>query len=150
MIDHDIMRLDISVHDALAVAEVQGLQQLKDVEANIVVGKPRVEGAEVGVVDIFKDQTRRFALTVPDHIQQGHHVGAACQVLQDLDLSLDLLLLDRLEDLDDTFLVVDDVDTFEDFRVLSTACGQTVSMRGPRPIIERMEMTALPILRTTS
>ena len=120
MIDHDVMGLDISVHDSLAVAKVQGLQQLEDVEANIVVGKPRVEGAEVGVVDIFKDQTRRFALTVPDHIQQSDHVGTACQVLQDFDFSLDLLLLDRLEDLDDTFLVVDDVDAFEDFRVLST------------------------------
>jgi hypothetical protein len=35
--------------------------------------------------------------------------------LQDLDLSLYLLLLDRLENLDDTFLVVNDVDAFEDF-----------------------------------
>jgi hypothetical protein len=28
MVDHNVMRLDISVHDALAVAEVQRLEKL--------------------------------------------------------------------------------------------------------------------------
>jgi hypothetical protein len=34
-------------------------------------------------------------------------------------ISLDLLLLDRLEDLDNAFLVVDDIDALENLRVLS-------------------------------
>lgn len=58
-------------------------------------------------------------LGISDHVEQRNDVGAACQVLQDLDLSLNLLLLDGLEDLDDAFLVIDDVDAFKNFRVLA-------------------------------
>jgi len=60
-------------------------------------------------------------LAIAHNIEQTNNVGSSTQVLQDLDLTLDLLLLDRLEDLDDAFLVVDDVDTLEDLRVLSAA-----------------------------
>ena len=41
--------------------------------------------------------------------------------MQDLDLTLYLLLLDGFEDFDDAFLIVDDVDALKDFRVLSAA-----------------------------
>jgi hypothetical protein len=58
-------------------------------------------------------------LVVAHHIQQRDDVGPAGQILQDLDLALYLLLLDGLQDLDDAFLVVDDVDALEDLRVLS-------------------------------
>lgn len=60
-------------------------------------------------------------LGVPNDIQQRNNVGPAGQVLQDLDLPLDLLLLDGLEDLDNTLLVVDDVDAFEHLGVFTTA-----------------------------
>jgi hypothetical protein len=52
-------------------------------------------------------------LTIPNDIQQRNNVGTTGQVLQNLDLSLDLLFLHRLEHLDNAFLVVDNVDTFE-------------------------------------
>lgn len=60
-------------------------------------------------------------LRVADDVQQRHNVGTSCQILEDLDLSLDLLLLDRLEDLDDALLVVDDVDTLENLAIFSAA-----------------------------
>lgn len=60
-------------------------------------------------------------LRVSDDIQQRNNVGATGEVLEDLDFSLDLLLLHGLQNLDDAFLVVDNIDPFEDFRVLSTA-----------------------------
>jgi hypothetical protein len=60
-------------------------------------------------------------LAIAHNIKQTNNVGASTQVLENLDLTLDLLLLDRLEDLDDAFLVVDDVDALKDFRVLSAA-----------------------------
>lgn len=41
--------------------------------------------------------------------------------MENLDLSLDLLLLDGLEHLDDTFLVVDDVDALKYLGILSPA-----------------------------
>lgn len=61
-------------------------------------------------------------LTIPDNVEQGDDVGAAGQILQNLDLSLDLLLLHRLQDLDNAFLVVNNVDALENLRVLSAAC----------------------------
>lgn len=60
-------------------------------------------------------------LRVSNDIKQGDDVGATGQVLKNLDLSLDLLLLDRLQDLDDAFLVVHNVDAFEHFGILSAA-----------------------------
>lgn len=122
MINHDVVGLDIPVHDAFAVAEIQSLQKLIHVKAHIVVGEPRVQGPEVSVVDVFENQTRCLALTVTNHIQQGYHVRTTRQILEDFDLTLDLLLLDRFEDLDDTLLVVDNIDALEHFGVLSPAC----------------------------
>lgn len=91
VVNHDIVRLDISVHDALAVTEVERLEQLVDIEANIVVGEARVECPEIGVVDSLKDQTRGFALIIADHIQQCDDIRSTGKVLENLDLSFDLL-----------------------------------------------------------
>lgn len=120
MVNHDVVRLHVAVHDALAVAEVQRLQQLVDVEANIVIGEPRIECAEIGIIHGFEDQTRGLALVVANNIQQRDDIRTSGEVLKDLDLSLDLLLLDGLENLYDTLLIIDDVDAFEHLGVLSS------------------------------
>ena len=59
-------------------------------------------------------------LTVSDHIQERDNVWSTTQVLQDLNLTLDLLLLDRLQNLDDAFLVVDNIDALEYLGVFSS------------------------------
>jgi hypothetical protein len=56
MIDHNVMRLDISVHDAFTVAVVQRLEKLVYVVPHVVVLKLGVQAPKVGVVDILKDQ----------------------------------------------------------------------------------------------
>ena len=78
-----------------------------------------VELLEVGVVDVFEDERGRPAHRVLDDSLQRDDVGSTAQVLQDLDLALDLLLLDRLQRLDYAFLVVGHVDGFEDLAVLA-------------------------------
>lgn len=71
MINHNVMWFDISVHDPLAMTEVECLrilaihhgykpqvpylQQLVDVVSDIVVDEFGVEGAEIGIVDILED-----------------------------------------------------------------------------------------------
>ena len=75
----------------------------------------------VDVVDVLEDQARGSAVGVPDDVEELDDVWAAAQVLQDLDFSLDLLLLHGLQDLDDTPLLVVDVDALEHLTVLATA-----------------------------
>ena len=62
MIDHNVMRFYVSVHDALAVAVVERLEEFVDVVAHIDVVELGVEAPEVGVVDVLKDQRRGLTL----------------------------------------------------------------------------------------
>lgn len=62
MIDHNVMRLHVSVHDSFAVAEVQSLEQLKDVVTNIDVVELGVQASEIGVVDMLEDERRGLTL----------------------------------------------------------------------------------------
>lgn len=89
-------------------------------------------------------------MAIPNNIQQSNNVWATRQILQDLDLSLDLLLLYGLEHLDDAFLIVDNVDPLKNLRVFATTC-----------IVPGRRLTSwahwvadslrdVPILRTTS
>lgn len=56
-------------------------------------------------------------LRIPNDIQQADHIRSPCEVLQNLDLSLDLLLLDGFQDFDDALLVGREVNALEDLRV---------------------------------
>ena len=127
VVDHHVVRLHVAVHDAFGVAEVEGFEELVDVEADVEVVEFGVEGAEVGVVDVFEDEGGGFALAVADDVEQGDDVGPAAEVLEDLDLALDLLLFDGFEDFDDAFLVVDYVDAFKDFAVFPSSWIHSLS-----------------------
>ena len=158
MINHDVVRLHIPVHDPLAMAEVQSLKQLEDVVPDVEILELGIQAAEICVVDIFENQRRSLALVernqgvsqyilpgkemsnryqrigqeivfvetdlvVPHDIKQSYNVGSTRKVLQDLDLSFYLLLLHRLENLDDAFLIIDDIYALEYFGVLSASCN---------------------------
>lgn len=62
MIDHNVMRFDVSVHDSLAVAVVKSLEEFEDVVSHIDVVEFGVQASEVGVVHVLKDQGRGLAL----------------------------------------------------------------------------------------
>jgi hypothetical protein len=46
------------------VAEIEGLQELEDVESNINIVELGVQASEIGVVDMLKDERRCLALCV--------------------------------------------------------------------------------------
>lgn len=68
-----------------------------------------------------KKNEELFYLRITDNIKQGDDIGTACEVLEDLDLSLDLLFLDRLQHLDAALFIVDSVESLKDLRVLATS-----------------------------
>lgn len=54
VVDHNIVGLDIAMHDALAVAKVEGLEKLEDIVTDIKIVEFGVEAAEVCVVDVLE------------------------------------------------------------------------------------------------
>lgn len=74
----------------LVVGVCTNLEQLEDVIPYVVVAQRCVQHLEIGVVDILKDEGGRLGLWVPYDVEELDDVGAAVQVLQDLDLPLDL------------------------------------------------------------
>ena len=50
MIDHDVVWLDIPVHDPLGMTKVEGFEELEHVESDVKVGEFGIEGFEVGVL----------------------------------------------------------------------------------------------------
>lgn len=89
-----------------------------------------VETNRRGLWDIRHDGPNRIMVTkhppntyliISDDIEERNDVRTTRKVLKDLDFSLNLLLLDRLQNLDHAFLIVDDVDTLKNFRVLAAA-----------------------------
>lgn len=77
MIDHDVMWLHVPMHDSFAMAEVQSFEQLVNVVADIIINESRVQSPEVGIVDIFENETRCFALTIANDVQQRNNIGSS-------------------------------------------------------------------------
>jgi len=58
------MWLHISMHDSLRMTEVQSLEELQHIISDIAISKSGIEQFEVGVVDIFEDETRSLRYDV--------------------------------------------------------------------------------------
>lgn len=54
-------------------------------------------------------------LIVFNNIEQSNDVGFISKVLQNFDFMFDFFFFDWFQNFDDVFLIVDDVDVFEDF-----------------------------------
>ena len=67
MVDHDVVRLDVPVHDAHAVAVIESLQMLIQVVPDVIVRQGLIQLLEVRVVNMLKDKRRSSAHRVLDH-----------------------------------------------------------------------------------
>ena len=151
MINHDVVRLHVTVHDALRVAVVESFQDLEHVVANVEIVEALIEFAEVSITRVNKlsDNGRSLGQGVSDNVNKLDNVDSVLQGLQDLDLTSDLVLLDceqvttirgretrkmagngdeiweerltRLEDFNDDTLVGLRIDALVYFRVLASA-----------------------------
>lgn len=105
LVEDNVMGLDIAVHDTVTVGVLEGLEDLEDVEADICGKESGEERLEVLVVDVLEDEGGDFGVRVAADVKKGDDIGTAAQALENLDLALDLLLLDRLQNLDNTLLI---------------------------------------------
>lgn len=134
-IDHDILRFHISVDDPHRMRVVQGNEELREVVLDIGHGELVVQDSEVNVVDAFEYQCWDLQVLVPDNVQETHHVGATCEILQDLHLSVDFLHLHRFQDLDYTRLVVDHIHAFKHLGVFAPSdLGDNLIVLGVAPL----------------
>lgn len=65
-------------------------------------------------IHIFRNNGRRLRLAVSNNVQQSHYIGSTSQILQYFYFSLDLLLFNGLQDLDNTLGVGGEMDGFKD------------------------------------
>ena len=77
MIDHDIVGLHITVHDAFWVAIVEGFEDFEHVVPNVVVSEALVQLAEVSVAGVnkFSDNRGSFSQGVSHHIYELHDIN---------------------------------------------------------------------------
>jgi hypothetical protein len=90
VINDDVMGLDIPVHDAIGVAVVQGDADLVDVESDVKVRQGWIQKFEIRVGNVFEHEARCLAVWVTHDIKQADDVGAAAEVLKDLNLTAKL------------------------------------------------------------
>ncbi len=96
VIDHNVVRLHISVHDAFRVAVVESLEDFEHVVANVKIVETLVKLAEISVACVHElsDNGRRLGQGISDNIDHVDNVSSMLECLQDFDLSSDLVLLD--------------------------------------------------------
>lgn len=96
VVNHDVMRLDIAVHDSLRMAVIKGLQDFEHVITNIKVVEALVKFAEVSITGInkFSDDCRCLRQWIAYYIKHVNNVDATLESLQNFDLTSDLVLLD--------------------------------------------------------
>ena len=81
VVDHYVVRLDVSVDNSLAVAVIEGFQDFVHVKADIEVRQSWEELFEVDVINIFEDEAGSLALSVSHDVDQFYNIDAALQVL---------------------------------------------------------------------
>mmetsp|Transcript_14032 Transcript_14032/g.21715 ORF Transcript_14032/g.21715 Transcript_14032/m.21715 type:complete len:307 (+) Transcript_14032:338-1258(+) len=121
MINHDIVRLDIPMHHPIRMTIIQRLEQLKYIIPNIIIRQGRIQYLEIGIIHMLKNQRGGLGLWIPYHIQQLDNVGPPTHILKYFDFTFNLFFFDGLENFNDAFGVVADVDSLEYLGVFAPA-----------------------------
>ena len=123
MIYHNVMRLDISMHDTFRVAIVKSFQNFIDIKSNVIISERLVKSSEINItsVNILHDQSRGFCHWISNYINQVDDVNTASESLQNFDFSSDFSFLDWFENLDDNSFIIQRVNSFINFRIFSSS-----------------------------
>jgi len=106
------------VHDTVRVRVVQSFAQLIEVQPHFGIGEPLQKHLAFNMRDVLIDKTGGVTGLVSDDIVELDYVRATEESLENLDFSVDFFDPDWLEDLDDTFLIVLQIHTLINLRIL--------------------------------
>lgn len=120
VVNHDIVWLDIPMHDLHAVAVVQCLQDIVHVESDVEFQPHLVQLLKICVIDMLKGQGGCPWHRILDYVQKDNIVPPPSEIFQDLNFMLDLLY-DCLEAFHHHLLTVGDIDGLEDLAVFAIA-----------------------------
>ena len=111
MIDNNVKRLDITMHDSMRVSEIKRFQDFISVKPNVHVIKGLRDHLGFNIWNVFKHKAGRLGNWISDHIVQLYDVWSTVKGLKNLCLAIDFLLTHWLENLNYTGLIVVDVTT---------------------------------------
>lgn len=106
MVDDNVQRLDITMHDSVAVGKLECFEDFVRVEPDVHVVEGRRDNFGLDVWNVLEHQAWRFGDGVSQDIVKFDDIWAAVKGLQDFGFPVDFLLADWFEDFDDTWLVV--------------------------------------------
>ena len=106
MVDHDIERFDVAVHDAVRVGVIERLEDLVDVDADVHVVEAADELLCLDVRDVFEHEAWSLRALLANNVVHSYDVGASVQVLEDLGFTIDFFSPHGLQDFDNAFLVI--------------------------------------------
>ena len=95
MINHNVVRLNISMSDTFWVTEVQSFQDFIHVESDVEICEGLIESSEVNItgINVLHNQGRCLSHRVSHNINQVYNVNSTLKCLQNFDFSSDLCLL---------------------------------------------------------
>lgn len=121
MVNHDIMRFDVSMHDAHWVTIIKSFQYLVNVESAVKVSKCLIQISMVETINSFKDKGRYIRNIILHTVIQLNNIRSSIKSLQNLDLSSDFLHFDRLQNLYHAFLIIDIIDSIINLWVFASS-----------------------------
>ena len=107
MVDNNVEWFDVSVHDSVRMSVLQCLKNLVGVESDFEISHHHDKLFRFNVRNVLENQRWSIRCLVTHHIKQLHNVRTSVQRLQYFNLSVNLLVSDWLENLNDTPLVVE-------------------------------------------
>ena len=106
---------------SLGMAEIEGFQELKEIEPDVIAIHRWDERSEVCIFEMVKNEANRARGGISDHILELYDVGVTVESFEYFNFPLHLALLHWLQNFDHNILVGVGIDASVHFRVFAFA-----------------------------